>query len=55
VILDPERLPDGRLLIPATARADDGTVGCGGRIPIGPDDPDFAYWSTQIPDDDPNN
>jgi hypothetical protein len=48
VILYSERLPDGRLLIPATAEADDGTRGHG-RITIGPDDPRYEVWDEMTP------
>jgi hypothetical protein len=40
----PQRLPDGRLRVPARAVADDGTIGDGSRV-IGPDDPAYNEWA----------
>jgi len=38
------RLPDGRLLVPARAEAEDGSVVRVGVMAIGPEHPDFEAW-----------
>lgn len=39
----PERLPDGRLLVPMRAEGPGGVIG-DGLVAIGPDHPDFQAW-----------
>jgi len=39
------RLPDGRLLVPARAKAEDGAVVRVGVMAIGPEHPDFEAWA----------
>lgn len=43
----PERLPDGRLLVPMRAEGPGGIVG-DGLVAIGPDHPDFQAWSDYL-------
>lgn len=43
----PERLPDGRLLVPMRAEGPGGVVG-DGLVAIGPDHPDFRTWSAYL-------
>ena len=43
----PERLLDGRLLVPMRAEGPGGMVG-DGRVAIGPDHPDFQIWSDYL-------
>ena len=42
-----KRLPNGKLLIPRRAEAEDGTIG-DGMEEIGPDHPDYADWLATI-------
>ena len=43
----PERLPDGRIVVPKRAEGEDGTIG-DAMVPIGPDDPDYEGWDTML-------
>lgn len=43
----PERLPDGRLLVPMRAEGPGGIVG-DGLVAIGPDHRDFQTWSDSL-------
>lgn len=43
----PERLPDGRIRIPARALAEDGTIGDGSTV-IDREHPDYQTWATYL-------
>ena len=49
-MMEPERLPNGNLLVPARAEAE-GVRGDGVRE-ITPDDPEYARWLPWLPDAD---
>jgi len=51
--MEAERLPNGNLLVPARAEAEDGTIG-DGMMEIGPEHPDFERWQEFVePEGDP--
>lgn len=45
--LTPERLPDGRLLVPLRGVSEDGVV-AEGLCPIGPEHPAYQLWSDYL-------
>lgn len=43
----PERLEDGRIVVPKRAESEDGMIG-DSMVPIGPDDPDYEDWDAML-------
>lgn len=46
-MIDPKKLPNGKLLVPRRAEGPGGMIG-DGLVEIGPDDPEYADWLAWI-------